>query len=467
MGGLNRNLFLAIVAAAVGSGFQHGYHTGVINVPQAILKDWIRTLWEDRLNSDLSDSTINVLWGVTTSIMNVGGTIGGVLSGLAATKFGPKSALFYNNFLVLIASALMCFAQLANSYAMMILGRLVIGVNCGFNAGLCPMYLTEISPVELRGALGSVYQLLIVISILTSQIVGLEMILGNDYWPVLFALSVVFAIFQVVTIFFCPESPKYLISVKQDNQSAEKSLKFLRRSDDVNDELSALKKEDEANKNMPKVTIKQMFRDKSLKIPLFIAMLVMVAQQFSGINIVIFYSTETFIRGGLSEENAQYATIGIGIVNLIMTVISMILVEIAGRKTLLLVAFGGMAIDTLLLALALHFSKENSSIPWVCIALIAIYIILFAAGAGSIPWFLVTEIFNQEARPTAVSLAVPVNWIANFIVTLTFPPIAGLIGPFVFLIFVVLNVLFFIFILKMVPETKNKTVEEIVSQWKE
>ncbi|XP_044267820.1 solute carrier family 2, facilitated glucose transporter member 1-like isoform X2 [Tribolium madens] len=431
MGGLNRNLVLAIVAAAVGSGFQHGYHTGVINVPQAILKEWIESVWGDRLGS-VSESKINVLWGVMTSIMNVGGTIGGVLSGLVSTKFGPKSALLYNNVLVFIASVLMGFAKLANLYEMMILGRLIIGVNCGFNAGLCPMYLTEISPVDLRGALGSVYQLLI-----------------------------------VITLFFCTESPKYLLSVKQNNERAENSLKFLRKSEDVNEEFSQLKHEDEANKAMPKVTLKQMFRERSLRIPLMIAMLVMVAQQFSGINAVIFYSTETFISGGLSEQNAQYATIGIGLVNLIMTVISMMLVDIAGRKTLLLVGFGGMAIDTLLLSMALHFSKSHPAIPWVCIVLIGIYIILFAAGAGSIPWFLVTEIFNQEARPTAVSLAVPTNWIANFIVTLTFPSIAGAIGPYVFLIFVVLNVIFFIFILKMVPETKNKTVEEIVSQWKD
>ncbi|XP_044267819.1 solute carrier family 2, facilitated glucose transporter member 1-like isoform X1 [Tribolium madens] len=466
MGGLNRNLVLAIVAAAVGSGFQHGYHTGVINVPQAILKEWIESVWGDRLGS-VSESKINVLWGVMTSIMNVGGTIGGVLSGLVSTKFGPKSALLYNNVLVFIASVLMGFAKLANLYEMMILGRLIIGVNCGFNAGLCPMYLTEISPVDLRGALGSVYQLLIVISILISQIVGLEMMLGNKHWDILFLLPIAFGIFQVITLFFCTESPKYLLSVKQNNERAENSLKFLRKSEDVNEEFSQLKHEDEANKAMPKVTLKQMFRERSLRIPLMIAMLVMVAQQFSGINAVIFYSTETFISGGLSEQNAQYATIGIGLVNLIMTVISMMLVDIAGRKTLLLVGFGGMAIDTLLLSMALHFSKSHPAIPWVCIVLIGIYIILFAAGAGSIPWFLVTEIFNQEARPTAVSLAVPTNWIANFIVTLTFPSIAGAIGPYVFLIFVVLNVIFFIFILKMVPETKNKTVEEIVSQWKD
>ncbi|CAH1368593.1 hypothetical protein MTP99_010059 [Tenebrio molitor] len=460
-------LVLAIIAAALGSGFQHGYHTGVINVPQSVLKDWLNSTYEESYGSYLDESFLNVLWGVTTSIMNVGGTIGGLLCGVVSTKFGPKNGLFLNNILVAIATILMGMAKPINSIEVMIVGRLVIGVNCGLNAGLCPMYLSEISPVSLRGAVSSVYQLVITISILVAQIVGLGCILGNDVnWPYLFILPIFFAIFQVITLVLCPESPRYLLGVKHDMHKAEKSLKHLRMTDDIGEEMAEIKHADEAEKALPKVTFKDMVKERSLKIPLLIAMALMVAQQFSGINAVIFYSTDTFVKAGLEGNNPQYATIGIGVVNVLMTVVSVFLVEIAGRKTLLMVGFGGMAIITLLLSIALKFADKDQAIPWICIILVFVYIILFAAGAGSIPWFLVTEIFNQAARPNAVSLAVPTNWIANFIVTLTFPSIESAIGPFVFLIFVILNVGFFIFIMRMVPETKNKTVEEITAQWK-
>lgn len=158
----------------------------------------MNSTYEGSYGSYLDESFLNVLWGVTTSIMNVGGTIGGLLCGVVSNKFGPKNGLFLNNILVAIATILMGMAKPINSIEVMIVGRLVIGVNCGLNAGLCPMYLSEISPVSLRGAVSSVYQLVITISILVAQIVGLGCILGNDVnWPYLFILPIFFAIFQV------------------------------------------------------------------------------------------------------------------------------------------------------------------------------------------------------------------------------------------------------------------------------
>ena len=146
----------------------------------------------------MDTSTLNLLWGLTTSIMNVGGTIGGLIVGVTANKLGPKGGLFFNNFLVLVATIFMGIAKPITSLEVMIVGRFFIGINCGLNAGLCPMYLSEVSPVSLRGAVSSVYQLVITISILIAQIVGLHYVLGNHtYWPYIFILPIFFAIFQV------------------------------------------------------------------------------------------------------------------------------------------------------------------------------------------------------------------------------------------------------------------------------
>lgn len=362
---------------------------------------------------------------------------------MIAEKFGRKGGLLLNNILVVIAVIFEGIAKPTGSYEMIIVGRFLLGINAGLNAGLAPMYLSEISPVNLRGAIGSVYQLVITISILIAQILGLGSILGTaEHWPTLLVLTVIPAAFQLATLPICPESPKFLLLSRNKEIEAQRALTWLRGSGSVQDEMDEMRQEYEAVKITPKITIKELVMNNALRIPLIISLVMMIAQQLSGINAVIFYSTDIFKGAGLSVEAATYATLAIGTINVLMTVVSVILVEKAGRKTLLLVGFGGMVIDTFLLTIALQFSvsfyfqnlikqictikifylQESSTVAkYLCVCLVVIFIILFATGPGSIPWFLVSELFNQSARPAATSLAVSINWIANFLVTIGFP----------------------------------------------
>jgi SP family facilitated glucose transporter-like MFS transporter 1 len=144
-----------------------------------------------------------------------------------------------------------------------------------------------------------------------------------------------------------------------------------------------------------------------------------------------------------------------------MTLISLFLVEVSGRKTLLLIGFSAMFFDTVLLTIALMFASQNVLVSYASILFVMVFVIAFAVGPVSIPWFLVSELFNSSARPLATSIAVGVNWTANFIVGLSFLPLQELLGTNVFLIFVVLLGLFVLYVFKKVPETKNKTLEEI------
>uniref|UniRef100_A0A2A4JJH5 Major facilitator superfamily (MFS) profile domain-containing protein n=1 Tax=Heliothis virescens TaxID=7102 RepID=A0A2A4JJH5_HELVI len=155
-----------------------------------------------------------------------------------------------------------------------------------------------------------------------------------------------------------------------------------------------------------------------------------------------------------------------GAMNVVMTVISLLLVEVAGRKTLLLSGFAGMFVCTIGLCVA-NIYAQVSWVSYLCIALVILFVVMFAVGPGSIPWFLVTELFNQSARPAATSVAVTVNWTANFIVGLSFLPLSSALGPNVFIIFAVLQLLFILFISFKVPETKNKTVEEITAMFRQ
>ncbi|XP_076687329.1 solute carrier family 2, facilitated glucose transporter member 1 isoform X2 [Andrena cerasifolii] len=466
--GLNGRLAFAIAAAALGSSFQHGYNTGVVNAPQQLIEDWISNLKTNRTGQPPTQGEVTMIWSIAVSIFCVGGMIGGSLVGSVADRFGRKGGLLLNNILVLLTVIFEGSAKSAKSYEMIIIGRFLIGINAGLNAGLAPMYLSEISPIHLRGAVGTVYQLVITMSILVSQILGLEQILGTaEQWPLLLCLTIVPAIFQVATLPLCPESPKYLLLSRGKDMEAQRALSWLRGTIEVHDEMDEMRAEYESVRLVPKVTLKELFVNSTLRIPLIIAIMVMFAQQLSGINAVMFFSTKIFMMAKLDKNAAQNATMGVGAMNVIMTFISLILVEKAGRKQLLMIGFTGMFIDTALLAICLAFADNSSTAAYFSIVLVIMFVVLFATGPGSIPWFLVSELFNQSARPAATSVAIAVNWTANFIVSIGFLPLQEALGAYVFIIFAVLQAFFVFFIYKKVPETKNKTMEEISSMFRQ
>lgn len=466
--GMNGPLLFAILASALGSSFQHGYNTGVVNAPQTIIEEWINDTVTLRTGEAATQSKVTMIWSVAVSIFCVGGMIGGLITGLVADGIGRKNGLLANNIFVILASILEGLSKHSGSYEMIWAGRFFIGLASGLNAGLAPMYLAEISPVKVRGAVGTVYQLVITISILVSQVLGLSSVLGTrETWPTLLALTVVPGIFQLLTLPFCPESPKYLLVSQGREAQAQRALTWLRGTSDVQDEMQEMRSEYESSKSIPKVTVKEMLRNATLRIPLTIAVMIMIGQQLSGINAVMFFSTKIFKMAGLDDSSAQTATLAMGLVNVAMTVVSLFLVERAGRKTLLLTGFIGMFVDTGLLAICIVYADQSVVVSYISILLVLFFVITFAVGPGSIPWFLVTELFNQSARPTATSIAVGVNWTANFIVGIGFLPIQEVIGGYVFIIFTIILGLFSIFVWKKVPETKNKSIEEISAMFRQ
>jgi len=481
--GLNFRLAFAILAGAFGSAFQHGFNTGVLNAPQKLITEWIggcnTTLMKKmdeegaENDADLAECTrgyneVVIIWSWIVSTFCVGGIIGGSAIGVVSSRLGRKGALLMNNILMLIAGAFLFAAKYAGSWEMLIIGRLIIGINSGLNAGIAPMYLSEISPTALRGAVGTVYQLIITMSILLSQVLGMTNVLGNDMgWPFLLGLTIIPGLLQVITLPFCPESPKYLLLDKNDDESATSALSWLRGTNDVQAEMDEMKQEHESIKKLPKVTFKEMIVSPALRSPLIIAMMMMLAQQLSGINAAIFYSTSIFESAGLSGSDAQSATLGMGAMNVAMTFVSLVLIEKAGRKTLMLVGLSVMVVCTTMLLICLALADDVPALSYVSIVMVITFVIGFATGPGSIPWFFVTELFTQSARGMATSIAVVTNWTANFLVGLGFEPLKLVMGPYVFIIFIVLQILFIVYIWFKVPETKNKPIEEIVAQFRQ
>ncbi|RXG61169.1 Solute carrier family 2, facilitated glucose transporter member 1 [Armadillidium vulgare] len=414
-----------------------------------------------------TEQTMITSWIV--SIYCIGGMVGGGLTGFFSERYGRKGGLLLNNITAILAAIFFGFCKMASSWEMIIIGRFLIGINNGLNAGLAPMYLSEIAPTSLRGAIGTVYQLVVTISILFSQVMGLESLLGTeDLWPILLALTILPAIFQLCTLPICPESPKFLLINKEKRIEAQRALSWLRDSSNIHEELEEMQNEAEAQKLVPRVSLREILTNPALRIPLVIAMMMMIAQQLSGINAAIFFSVKIYEQAGLNEDESLYATIAMGTMNVLMTFVSLVLVEKAGRKTLMLIGLSGMMIDTILLTLCLVLQSESARwLSYASIVLVILFVVMFATGPGSIPWFLVNELFASNARPMASSIAVLINWTAAFIVGLGFLPIQQALGPYVFLVFTVLLAMFIAFTIKKVPETKGKSIDEITAVFKQ
>lgn len=217
-------LVLAIVAAGIGTAFQHGYNTGVTNVPTKLILEFInQTSHARNAQSEITNESINVIFSTIVSVFAIGGMFGALATGFVADKLGRKAGLLYNNILVFVAAGLMGFAKSCSSYEMLLAGRFVIGINSGLNAGLGPMYLSEISPVHFRGAIGTIYQLIITISILASNILGSDTFLGTErLWPVLLAATLFGSLVMLTLLPMCPESPNFLLIIKENDTQAQK-----------------------------------------------------------------------------------------------------------------------------------------------------------------------------------------------------------------------------------------------------
>ncbi|CAL4185244.1 unnamed protein product, partial [Meganyctiphanes norvegica] len=459
--GLTCFLCYAIFAAVLGM-FQFGYNTGVINAPQTVIENFIGDCWKERYNDNITGDMQNLLWSITVSIFAIGGMIGGISGGYLGNRFGRKKGLLINNLLGVGGACLMGFSHVSLSFEMLILGRLVIGLNCGKNTSLVPMYISEIAPLNLRGGLGTVNQLAVTIGLLLSQILGIEQLLGNkNAWPLLLGLAVVPAVMQLVLLPVCPESPRYLLMSKQLEDDARRALRRLRASTHVEEDIEEMKAEESATHSEPHLTMLQLIRSSSLRMPLTIGVIMQLSQQLSGINAVLYYSTSLFTDAGLEEWKAKYATMGVGAMMVIMTLASIPLMDRAGRRTLHLYGLGGMFVFSIFITISFLIRPMMSWMTIISVISTFCFVIFFAIGPGSIPWMITAELFSQGPRPAAMSIAVLVNWLSNFLVGIGFPKMQETFENYTFLPFSILLACFWVFTYYKVPETKNKTFEEI------
>lgn len=452
-------LMMAVGTAVIGS-LQFGYNTGVINAPQKIIESFYNETWFNRYAEHIPLGSLTALWSLSVAIFSVGGIFGSFSVGLFVNRFGRRNSMLIVNVLAFISAALMGFSKLAKSWEMLIIGRFIVGLYSGLSTGFVPMYVGEIAPTSLRGALGTLHQLGIVIGILMAQIFGIKEIMGNStMWPFLLGFTFIPAVVQCALLPFCPESPRYLLINQNEEAKAKSMLKKLRGTEDVGADMQEMREESRQMMREKKVTIPELFRSSLYRQPIFIAIMLQLSQQFSGINAVFYYSTDIFEKAGVSEP--VYATIGAGVVNTAFTVVSLFIVERAGRRSLHLVGLMGMAVSSVLMTIAMALIDQVHWMSYVSIAAIFSFVAFFEIGPGPIPWFIVAELFSQGPRPSAIAVAGFSNWFVNFLVGMCFQYVEDLTGPYVFIIFTILLLIFFVFTYFKVPETKGRTFDEI------
>ncbi|GFN87756.1 hypothetical protein PoB_001426200 [Plakobranchus ocellatus] len=455
-------LILAIIGAVLGS-FPFGYNLGSINAPESLIRDFIDTTQIRRDGEGFSENALTSVWALTAAIFAAGGCLGAVAAGWWATKFGRRDGSLIASGLGIVAGILMISCRRAESYELLILGRFLVGIQSGLFTALTPLYLAEISPVQSRGAVGVLHQLALVTGMLTAQILGFPTLLGTERsWHVLLGITAIPSVIQMIILPFCPESPRYLLTVRQDPSGCQKALEILRGSDNVQDEMDMLTTEKEATSQQDSPqSILQILNEPSLRKPLMIGIVLHLSQQVNGIPGVFFYSTRLFQDAGLSEHAAKYTTSALGVVMVTMGILTVPLMDRAGRRTLMLVGLGGMAIMGTVVTITLCLRELVDGFDILSIVFILIFVVFFALGPAPVPWLIVPELFTHEARPAAVALCVFVNWMGNFCVGFAFPLLQAWTLDFVFLPFTVMLILFYVFTYFKLPETKGKSFQEI------
>ncbi|KAM9855485.1 solute carrier family 2, facilitated glucose transporter member 5 [Aulostomus maculatus] len=452
----------ATLVSAFGSSFQYGYNVAVINSPSPFMQHFYNATYVERNGRQMEENLLTLLWSLSVSMYPLGGFFGSLMVAPLVNKLGRKGTLLFNNVFSIVPAVMMGISETVESYEIIIVARFIVGICAGLSSNVVPMYLGELSPKNLRGAIGIIPQLFITIGILSAQVLGIRHILGNSTgWTLMLGLTGIPALVELLLLPFFPESPRYTLIQKGDEKTAQKALQRLRGWDDVDAELAEMRLEDQSEKAEGRLSVLSLLSQRSLRWQLVSIIIMNMGQQLSGVNAIYYYADSIYASAGVKHGDIQYVTVGTGAVNVLMTIAAVFIVEATGRRFLLLCGFGICCGACALLTVALNFQETTPWMPYISIACVIIYVMGHAIGPSPIPYVVTTEMFRQSARPAAFMVAGSVHWLSNFTVGLLFPFLERGLGSYSFIIFSFVCLVTLIYIWLVVPETKNKTFLEI------
>ncbi|KAI8994976.1 general substrate transporter [Pilobolus umbonatus] len=475
---------LFVVTVILLGPFQYGYHNGELNTPQNVISKC------ETVHSELGGLPVCIpmsdsQYALVVSVLTAGGLIGALSGSHFNDTHGRRLTLFGCNGLLGLGSLITAVASSAN---IMMVGRFIAGLGCGAVTVIVPVYISECVPKSNRGFFGALNQLSIVIGIMAAQIIGLHWSTLTQ-WRYIIGLGLFLSIIQLCLLPFCEDSPRYLASLPGGFNRAKKSLLRLRGTsvEVVEDEINEWRKEwanhaqsqnnnsedEETNAGREHgdntalivepvethnkhVSIARFLREPVYRRPLCLILLLQIAQQLSGINAVIFFSTS--IMSSVFPESSGKITVYISIVNLIMTVLSAGLMDKLGRRTLFLTSTVLMA----WMAVMLGWSIENEYNKVSALSIVG-FVAAFAIGLGPIPFLMIPELVDTPAVSSACSVGLSVNMIVNFLITVAFLELRNLIGNgSVFYLFAVSLTTLTVIALSILPETKGRSAEEVI-----
>lgn len=436
---MNKKLLLWSIVVALG-GFLFGFDVAVISGAEQDIK----RVWQ------LSD----VLHGIAIGVALYGTVVGALLGGIPATKWGRKKTLLWIGILYLVSAL---GSALAPGVYIFMAFRLLGGFAIGASSVVAPMYISEIAPAKNRGKLVATFQFNIVFGILIAYLSNylLEGVGGNNSWRLMLGVVAIPALIYSILVVFVPESPRWLIVHKGDYNTARKILGVSDPAG-VDEAIEALHKSIGEEKHKEKLSA---FFKRKYNFPIFLAVMIAFFNQMSGINAVIYFAPRVFELAGISKQGAFLQSVGVGLVNLVFTMLGLYLIDRIGRKILMLIGSIGYIISLVSVAAAFYLNHVGGMIVPM---LLFLFIASHAIGQGAVIWVLISEVFPNSVRAYGQSLGASTHWIMAAIITTLFPILAVKIGPApIFAFFAFMMVLQLLWVIFIMPETKGKSLEEI------
>ena len=443
---LSGYVILVSCAAALG-GLLFGYDTAVISGAIGFLT----------IKFSLTSSMV----GWVTSCILIGCAVGVAIAGTVSDKFGRKKALLSSAIIFAVSSL---GAALATSVSILVFWRFLAGIGVGITSLLSPLYIAEIAPAHIRGRLVSLNQLAITIGIFVVYFVNAWIASTstqtwnvNTGWRYMMGIGVLPSVLFLLFLIPAKESPRWLAGKGRFNEAKNVLIKMDGSDQLVDNELAVIKASLQCETNK----LSDLFK-KRLRPALIIGVLLCIFQQFSGSNAIMYYAPEIFKNAGFGQSSAYIATVGIGVTNMVITIVSMGLVDRIGRKKLL--GFGALSMSICLLLVSISFYAHFSGV--VVFIFILLSIAAYAVSLAPVTWVVISEIFPTQLRGRAMSICTVLLWLSDFLLTETFPILTQGIGvATTFLIYTIITAIAAIFVWRVVPETKNKSLEEIEGFW--
>jgi len=432
---------LSVTLVAAIGGLIFGFDTAIVAGATRYMKE------------QFSLDSLQEGWAV--SVVLIGCMFGAGLAGPISDRIGRRRLMLVSAVLFLV-SAVGC--ALPRTITAFVIFRFIGGLGIGSAAVLSPLYIAEIAPARVRGALVSVNQLAIVTGILLAYFVNWAFAgAGPANWRWMYAMGAVPSVLFFFLLLGVPESPRWLVK----NGREDEARTVLTRADSAEAAAAGIR-EIKDTLALEEGSFRELFRP-AFRRPLLIAVVLAVFQQITGINAILYYAPRIFEGAGFERMSAIGQSTIVGLVNMLFTVVAIVLADRVGRRPLLLVATGGMGVSLVLLGAAFKFPVLPAS---ALLLIILLYIAFFASAMGPLVWVVMAEIFPIKVRGSAMGMATLILWLADFAVTLTFPVISDRFHPSsAFWLYAAMCALDLVFMWFFLPETKGKTLEEIERRW--